>query len=168
MNSGWIKLYRSITELAEFNEKPFDRFHALVDILLSVNHTEHEFYSKGVLIKLQPWQMITSIQILADRWGWSVNKVRRFIRQLNRQGIAHTNGTAHGTTLTVDFTGFEALGRRTNGIANERADGTTDGIADGTLYKNVKNVKNEKNIYSFERILADSLKPMNEEAQNDR
>ncbi len=101
MGKGWIKLHRQSVDHPIYNQKPFDRWHAWEDILLSVCHEHTEFYSRGELVKLEPGQMITSYEKLAERWGWSVGKVRLFLSTLLSTEMSTIISTKKGTLLTV-------------------------------------------------------------------
>ena len=128
MGKGWIKLHRQSVDHPIYNQKPFDRWHAWEDILLSVCHEHQEFYSKGELVKLEPGQMVTSYSKLAERWGWSVGKVRRFLSTLTGTGMSTLTGTPSGTVLTVEnwgkFQGDRHTDEHTNRHTNRHTDGT--------------------------------------------
>ena len=128
MGRGWIKLHRQSVDNPLYKVKPFDKWHAWEDILLSVCHEQQEFYSKGELVKLEPGQMITSYATLANRWGWSIGKVRRFLSTLTGTGMSTLTGTQNGTVLTVEnwakFQGERHTNEHTNRHSNEHADGT--------------------------------------------
>ena len=145
---GWIRLYRQSTDNPLYFSEPFDKWHAWQDLLLMANHERRQFFSKGQLITLEPGQMLTSIRILAKRWAWSENKVRRFLRTLNGSGMCTQDGTPSGTRLTlVNWAKFQPRGH-TDEYTDGRPDEYTDGRPDGTLTrmynKNVKNVQEER------------------------
>lgn len=101
---GYIKLYRKALHNELFQEKPYDRWHAWEDILLSVNYERTERIYKGKVQITNPGQMQTSVVFLAERWGWSRNKVRRFLEVLEVAQMCKAEsipGTTGGTTLTV-------------------------------------------------------------------
>lgn len=142
MDKGWIKIHRSILDNAIWaSSEPFSIRDAWIDLLLSVNFEDKEILTKhGKVIKIPRGSMFTSIQHLADRWHWSVNKVRRRTEMLKNMGMIEIFGTPDGTLLTVvKYRDFQD-GRRTDGTP----DGTSDGTTDGTRLKNIKNVKNER------------------------
>lgn len=148
---GWVKVHRQITEnIIWESPEPFDRRSAWIDLIMMANHEKREFINhRGKTITLQPGQLLTSTSNLALRWHWSVNKVRRYLRLLNEQGMCTMSGTADGTTLTLVKYGIYQGRGQADGIAHDTAhdiaDGTADGIAHGTrtrMYKNV--IKNDK------------------------
>lgn len=141
---GWIRLHRKSVENPLYFSEPFDKWHAWTDLLLMVNHEHKEFISKGQLVTLEPGQTITSMAILAERWHWSVNKVRRYFKLLVGTGMCTLNGTPYGTTITVVKWAFYQSEGQTNGTANGTTGGTSDGTTGGTLTRN-KEYKEYKN-----------------------
>ena len=139
--SGYIKLDRKILENEMWKEKPFDHARAWVDLLLLANYKDLDVIHRGRLIHRKRGEVNTSIGWLAERWGWSANKVRRYIRTLNGMGMCTQNGTPDGTTLTIENYAFYQDGRRTNGTPNESTDGTPNESTDGTHDKKVKESK---------------------------
>ena len=131
---GYIKIYRKIEDSAIWNEKPYDRLHAWMWILLHANYKDVAINYKGKTITIQRGQLVTSYDKLAEAWGWSRNKVIRFTTWLTTEGMIAKNGYANGTTITVENYAFYQDGRYTNGTP----DGTADGTADGT-HKNKRN-----------------------------
>lgn len=144
MVKGWIKLHRQSTENFLYNAEPFDKFHAWVDLLLMVNHEHKEFYSKGQLLKLEPGQMVTSHRILAERWGWSRNKVSRFLKLLNEATMCNVVEAANGTTITVINWGKYQNQRATDGATNGTTLGATDEATDETITRSKEVKKKER------------------------
>ena len=166
---GWIRLYRQSVDNPLYHSEPFDKWHAWQDLLLMVNHEKKAFVSKGKFMELEPGQTITSLPILADRWHWSVNRVRRYLRLLNDMGMCTTHGTSHGTTITVvNWAKYQGRGQA-DGYANGTADGYADGYAGGTLTRMNKNDKEHKNARARERdeMFQDFLRLVEESEKND-
>lgn len=154
-SKGWIKLYRQSVDNPLYHSEPFDKWHAWTDLLLMVNHDRKQFISKGQLITLEPGQTVTSMAILAERWQWSTNKVRRYIRLLVGTGMCTVNGTPHGTTITVvNWAKYQSEGQ-THGTANGTTVGIADGTTDGTLTRIYKNDKEHKNTRSRAKSASD-------------
>lgn len=80
---GWIALYRAILD-NEFlwDDKPFARGQAWIDLLLTANHKGKKILFDGRLKKVERGAMITSVSKLAVRWGWSRTKVSAFLKVL--------------------------------------------------------------------------------------
>lgn len=99
---GWISIYRKIRENWLWQQKPFDKAHAWIDILLSVNHKDSKVFSKGELKQVKKGSMLTSDNRLAEKWGWSRKAVRNFLSVLSSDGMVTLERTNKGTTLTVE------------------------------------------------------------------
>lgn len=148
MGKGWIKLYRQSEENPLYFSEPFDRWHAWQDLLLIVNHERKQFISKGQLITLEPGQTVTSDRILAQRWHWSREKVRRFLKLLNDTSMCTIKRTTNGTILTViNWAKFQGT-QTTDETTNETTGKTTDETTDETLTRMNKNDKKGKKCVS--------------------
>ena len=79
---GWIKLYRSITDMDYWFSEPFTRAQAWIDLLLSANHATGLIRRRGIMVAVDRGQIGFSEDNLAARWKWSRGKVRRFIKEL--------------------------------------------------------------------------------------
>ena len=139
MAKGYIKLHRGITEHWLCQDKPYDMFHAWVDLIMMANWKTSQRIFNGQVVTQERGQVICSIGGLADRWGWSKGKVRRFIESLKKDKMVHTDGSTHGTTLTIEKYAFFQDARHTDGST----DGTADGSTDGTQQK--KNKEEQRN-----------------------
>lgn len=147
MDKGWIKLSRSIQDNFLWDDVPFSKGQAWIDLLLAANHKDRTVLVNGNPKTIKKGQVWTSQMKLERRWGWSKNKVRRFLALLTEQQMIHIDGTTNGTTLTIvkwaNFQGGGTTNGPTNGTTNGPADGTTDGTHTRMYNKNVKEVKEE-------------------------
>ena len=141
MAKGWIKLYRQSADNSLYHSEPFDKWHAWVDILLMVNHEQKQFISKGQVVNLSPGQTITSDRILAKRWNWSKEKVRRYLRLLIETNMCIVKRTPNGTTITVVNWAKYQNDVSSNKTANKTTCETTDETTDETLTRMIKNDK---------------------------
>jgi len=98
---GWIKLYRKIQTSDFWDEKPFSRAQAWIDILLSVNHEDNKVMFDGNLIEVKRGQKLTSIRKLCERWGWSNTKVVKFLTILSDEKMLLQKSDAKKTLLIV-------------------------------------------------------------------
>ena len=147
MDKGWIKLSRNIQDNFLWDEVPFSKAQAWIDLLLSASHKEQTISVNGKPKIIKKGQVWTSQMKLEKRWGWSKNKVRRFLALLAEQQMIHIDGTTNGTTLTIEKWAKYQGGGTTNEPTNEPTNGTADGTTNGThtrMYnKNVKEIKEE-------------------------
>lgn len=98
---GWVLLYRSIRESWVWDSKPFSIGQAWVDLILDANHEDAKFFVNGKLIKVKRGQKWTSLRVLGERWGWRQEKVLRFLKALEQDGMVTRKATRSGTLLTI-------------------------------------------------------------------
>ena len=161
-SKGFVKLYRSIQDhwLWTANTK-FDERSAWIDLILSVNHKEKKIMIDGRLKVIKAGQMWTSYRKLAERWGWSVGKVKRYTKILKSDGMIYTDGTPSGTLLTLvnyrDFASEKNTDGHTDEYTDGHASGHMDGHTDGPQTRNIKNYKNDKEGKEIPRFTRDPV-----------
>lgn len=99
--SGWISLHRQIQEHWLWQDKPFSKGQAWIDLLLLVNYEDNKFLLGNELIEVKRGSRITSIRKLCDRWGWSNTKVKKFLEILEKDKMLEVKSDTKKTTLTV-------------------------------------------------------------------
>lgn len=106
---GWIKLYRCIQGNPLWQERPFDRGRAWVDLILLANHRDGYLHKRGIKIDVKRGQVGWSERALAERWGWSRGKVTRFLHELKmEQQIEQQNGPQNiNVTSLITITNYE-------------------------------------------------------------
>lgn len=157
-DKGWIKLHRKVLDCWIWKEKPYDKARAWVDLLLLAMHHDKKLLIDNEIFVVSRGSFLTSTVKLADRWGWSRNKVLRFLNLLESEQMLNTKRTPKGTLVTIvkyeDFQSNETADETTLGTTIETTLGTTDGTpnetadetADETQNKNNKELKNDKNV----------------------
>lgn len=105
-DKGFIALYRDVLDHWLWDDKPFSRGQAWIDLLLTVNHTDKKIMFNGELTTIKRGQTITSIRQLCDRWGWSNNKVTRFLKMLESEQMLTRKSDTKKTVITIDNYGF--------------------------------------------------------------
>ena len=119
----FIKLNRGISDHWLWETKPFSPGQAWIDLLLMAEWKTGPRAWKGGFVIQHRGEVLTTVKGLADRWGWSEKKVRKFIGVLETDGMLTKKGQAKGTLLTIEnYTKFQGRGR---------AEGTTEGRAEG-------------------------------------
>lgn len=157
MSNGWIKLHRKILDCFIWQDKPYDKARAWIDLLLLAMHHDKKMLIDDEIVIIRRGEFMTSIVKLADRWGWSRNKVMRYLDMLESEHMLNTKRTPKGTLVSIikydvyqlgdigNETPYETTNGTTDETPNGTTDGTTDDTTDETQNKNIKNVKNEKN-----------------------
>lgn len=105
-DKGFIALYRNILDHWLWDDKPFSRGQAWIDLLLTVNHADKKIMFNGELTTIKRGQTITSIRQLCDRWGWSNNKVTRFLKMLESEQMLTRKSDSKKTAITIDNYSF--------------------------------------------------------------
>ena len=146
MARGFIKLDRGLMDHWLWEDKPFDRARAWVDLLMLANHASTKAPYKGEIVTFERGTVNRSITWLAERWGWSRKRVRSFLKLLEQDGMVTVKGTSKGTTITLCNYNVYQTQRASQGTNKGTNEGTSQGTNQGTTYKNDKNDKNEKNI----------------------
>lgn len=153
-NYGYVKLYRDIQGHYLWLEKPFDRGRAFLDLLLLANHSDKKVLINGNLKIIKRGQLFTSRKTLADRWGWDVKKVDRFLKVLKDDNMVTAKGTADGTTLTIENYGVyqsdedTTEGHQRPNQRDSKEDTTEDSGRDTNNKDNKENKDKKDNIYS--------------------
>lgn len=115
--SGWISIHRKIQENWIWQEKPFDKRSAWIDILLMVNHEDRKILLGNELVEVKRGSRITSIRQLCDRWGWSNTKVNNFLKLLEEDKMLVVKSDSKKTVLTVvNYNDYQII----NDIKNDR------------------------------------------------
>ena len=159
MQQGWISIHRKIRECFIWNEEPYDKAHAWIDLLLRANHDDKKVLINGQVQTVERGQFHTSLYKLAHDWQWDRRKVKRFLEMLEKERMIATScnvgGTTNGTTITiVNYEKYQGEGIEygtTDGTTHGTTVGTTDGTTHGTktiMSNNENNENNENNIYN--------------------
>lgn len=98
---GWIRLDRKITENWLWEDKPFSKGQAWVDLILMANHKDNKFPLGDDVVAVERGSFITSELKLMQRWGWSKTKVRAFLSQLQNDEMLIKKSDNKKTTLTI-------------------------------------------------------------------
>ena len=131
MQQGWIKLHRSLLEHFVWTDKPFNMGAAWVDLVLMANYDENKVSINGNVVRVERGQIFTSYRFLAERWGWSLGRVKRYIDMLESDEMMTVERSKNGTRLTlVNYSVFQDT-QNTNGTPTEHRRNT-----DGTKQRN--------------------------------
>ena len=115
MAKGYIKLHRQMTEHYLYNEKPFDRAHAWIDLLFLASWKDATRDFKGQILEQKRGEVITSVKALSERWGWSEGKVKRFLNSLEMDEMCRQKRLSHGRVITIEKFAFFQDARQSNG-----------------------------------------------------
>jgi hypothetical protein len=92
---GYIRIHRSLLDWEWYGDEAVTVL--FLHLLLSVNWKVGKFRGQDVA----PGTVVTSLDKLADTFGWSRGKLRRTLLKLKQTGEATTQTTNHWTTVTL-------------------------------------------------------------------
>lgn len=142
MGKGWIKIDRQIQEHWIWSDP--EKLKAWIDLILLANHETRKVEMRDGLVTIKRGQFVTSIEKLAKRWGWSKNRVYRFLMLLESDHMVQRNTNRYRTTLTiVNYSKFQDR-QNTNGTTNGSPNESTDGSPNGSRTRKNKNDKEIK------------------------
>ena len=98
---GYVKIKREFIQTSLWLAERFSRGQAFLDLIMLANHGDSFVYKRGIKIRLKRGQIGWSIRSLATRWKWSIEKTRRFLRDLESESLISTQKTNASTTITV-------------------------------------------------------------------
>lgn len=140
---GWVAVHRQMQDHWLWQEKPFDRAHAWIDMLLLANHEDNKFVLGNELLEVKSGSFITSEVKLMERWGWGKGKTRAFLDLLQSDGMIIRKADRKKTTITIVNYEVYAILKTTNRPQTDRKR-TDNGLITDTN-NNDKNDNNEKN-----------------------
>lgn len=132
-DGNWVKVNRNLLEQPFWNEKPFSKGQAWIDILLNVHWKNGYDWVGGRKRFARPGQYWITNRTLAERWGWTLSAVERFLAKLTDTERITLSGTPYGTLLTLK-----------NWALYQHGDTPTDTPADTESEKPTNNIKNKE------------------------
>lgn len=106
MSKGFFLIHRSLLDDYLFTDtgqrgKGYDTFHAWVYMLGKANYKQTKRVFRGQEQIIERGQLVTSYAKLAETFGWSEDRVRRYLTILKKDGRIKVNSTKHGTIITI-------------------------------------------------------------------
>lgn len=104
LSEGFIRLPRALMNLHGVLEKEeLTKFEAHSDLIYCSRFSDSPvvFYWKGSKVIYGRKQLVASTRHLAERWGWSTMKVRRFLAYLEASGWISTDASLGITVITI-------------------------------------------------------------------
>lgn len=144
---GWIKIHRQLSDNDLWTCEPFSRGQAWIDMILLANHKPNFFYKRGVKVNVNRGQLAWSELALSERWKWSRSKVRKFLKDLEKEHQIEQQKT--NVTQVVTIKNYDKFQEKEQQKDTKR---TPKGHQKDTN-KNEKKEKNEKNISDFDKAL---------------
>ena len=141
---------RSILEDDMYFSEKFTRMQAYMDLCLLAAFKSRTFYIRGNKVELQPMQVAKSVRDLADRWQWSVNKVRGYLYELEKGDYIDTQKTSVNQIITIKK--YIVVNTQNDTQINTQTDTQNDTQTDTPIIKN-NNVNNENKDIVIESVV---------------
>ena len=150
MQQGWLKIHRKILDNFLWEDRPFSRGQAWIDLILIANHEDKTTIFNGNVVEIKRGQKMTSLRKLSDRWGWSITKTKKFLEVLQSEKMLTYKSNSKNTVYTiVNFNNYQEKQEYKNNtkITQKENRNKTEKNQKETN-KNDKNDKNDKNIFN--------------------
>ena len=98
---GWVSIHRSIQDNWLWEEKPFDKKSAWIDLILLANHKDNKFLLGNELIEVPAGSFVTSEVKLMGRWGWGKSKLRSYLKLLEQEDMIVKKSDRKKTVIEV-------------------------------------------------------------------
>lgn len=145
MDSGWIKLYRKLTEWEWYTDVPTKTL--FIHLLLTVNHKPGKWQGIDVPVGAT----ITSIRKLATETGLSIQQVRTAIKHLISTHDLTQSSTAKYTVFKLEnYDSYQESNTESNTPPTHCQHTANTLLTTNKNNKNNKNEKKERSIYSAE------------------
>lgn len=160
MAYGWISVYRQIQNWEIWNEKPFSKAQAWIDLLLLANHKDGGFFVRGIWCEIKKGQIGCSQVGLSEKWGWSRKKLRGFLSWLEKeQMITQQKNNVSSIITIVNYEKFQRSEQQNEQQREQQKN--SKGNSKGNTNNNVNNVNN---IYN--NIIANDVPNIEKENKN--
>ena len=169
MLAGWAKFHRSLFDHWIYSFDQPDKALAWIYLFGNANHSSGEILIKGRVKKVGRGQLAMSQLTLQKKFGWSQNKLKRFLKLLKNERMIDYETDDLTTLITIcnyeSFQGIEEIdGRpveRTDGRPVERyADDQSNDNKECNKNKNDKNDKKKPIVVKFSTDHMDFAKGM--------
>ena len=167
---GAHPIHRKLLDHFLWQDKPFARGQAWVDLILLARYKPDKFMFNGSLVELEIGQIFRSKLTLGKRWGWSRGKTERFLLLLENEHMIVQKSVQHGTLITL--LNYKELHEKA--FNSDTTDRTTDGTTTGqrtvqrqdngqdTYNKDNKDNKDKNDKNSDDDIFSAALKICND------
>lgn len=153
MNQGWISLHRKIKKHWLWKDRPFTKGQAWIDILLECNHEGQKINIGNEILICNRGESIKSLKTWAKSWGWTISKVRRFLKLLENDSMIELK-TAHNTThlKVCNYESYQNNRNESESIMKQKRNESENFLTPNNNYKNNANNENKSSGGEIEEI----------------
>lgn len=160
MAYGWISIHRKIQDNIIWNDKPFNRGAAWIDLIMLANHENKKIIFNGSMVEIKRGEKITSLRKLSERWGWSRGKTKKFLNLLKDENMIEFKTDHQKTTYKIVnynvYQNEDLEKRATEKPLNDQQRATEKPLNDtNNNVNNVNNVNNNNSVDQSELNLDD-------------
>lgn len=101
MSVGYIKLYRKIQESFLWDKSEVSKLQAWIDLIMMASYKDRTIMIRDHKINIKRGQLVFSQRTLSERWGWSRNKVERFLKVLEEENVIKPENIYVTTLITI-------------------------------------------------------------------
>lgn len=149
---GWVKIHRELLDKPIWILSSSEQKVILITLLLMANHRENKWEWNGRQYDCAPGQFVTSLEKIAEKSGKdiSIQNVRTAITRFQKYDFLTNESTKTGRLITiVNWELYQVEDEEPNKVTDKELTKTQQRAnKELTTNKNVKNVKNKKDIYS--------------------
>lgn len=157
---NFIYVPREIFEVDKFGREPYSKREAFLDLVQMAAYEDSETFVNGYRYERSRGDVIVSKSFLSKRWGWSVDKVRRYTTYLERNGWCkcRRDDQCNQPITLISIVSYDVYqgGTTTPDTTDDTTPATTSGSTPDTQYKEkekgIKNKETEPN--DSEQVLA--------------
>lgn len=151
---GWIKLYRKTLDNPIIT-KDSDYLAVWIYLLLNTTHKDYDVLFKGKRITLKRGQLITGRKSIAEKLKIDENKVQRILKTLeNEHQIEQQSSNKNRLITIVSWDKYQQDEQQNEQQLNNNRTTIEQQV---NTNKNVKNIKNDKNVTTISDSCVDGL-----------
>ena len=158
MGKGWVPISRQLQDHWLWNDKPFSKGQAWIDLIMLANHEEVKKPYKNKITTFERGTVSLSLSELSNRWGWSRHKVRDFLNTLKTDAMLDIKRTGKITAIVIENYAFYNDVQNAKGQKKDEKRTVCGQFADtNNNDNNDNNIYNNKNARARERFVAPTI-----------
>lgn len=158
MGKGWVPISRQLQDHWLWNDKPFSKGQAWIDLIMLANHEEVKKPYKNQIMTFERGTVSLSLLELSNRWGWSRHRVRDFLNTLKTDAMLDIKRTGKITAIVIENYAFYNDVQNAKGQKKDEKRTVCGQFADtNNNDNNDNNIYNNKNARARERFVAPTV-----------
>lgn len=115
----WIAVRVDMLDHEILQGEPYSRRDAWLWLIANAAWKDHQVRTRGGVVTLRRGEVLAGLEHLAKTWGWSIKKVRTFLRDLNAAGMIAKGQARTQYATAYSLTKYETY--QTAGPADDRS-----------------------------------------------